>query len=99
MREYTAIAKRWFDRVNGNTYHSVRIIRNKDGKMIACPFTYGYERAYEQTALAAMLKSGWLPKKYNDKNVYLFQRENNYPIEWVVSDGLKRDCVANGKEA
>ena len=26
-----------------------------------------------------------------------YERENNYPILWTVSDGLKRECVANGK--
>ena len=43
-------AKRWFDGVNGNTYHSVRVCI--DGSEIgSVPFAYGYERQYEQTAL------------------------------------------------
>lgn len=96
--EYTAIAKRWFDKINGNTYHSVRVIRNPDGKTIYQPFTYGYGDSYRQSALEVMLKEGWLPKEYTDKNKYMFERENNYPIYWDCSDGLKRDCVANGKD-
>lgn len=40
----------WFDKVNGNTYHAVRIQAN--GRIIhQIPLTYGYENAYEYTAL------------------------------------------------
>jgi len=102
--KFTAIAKKWHDKVNGNTYHSVRIIRNKDGKILACPFQYGYGDQYQQTALAAMCKAGWIPKIYGERfpsgvdNLFAYERENNYPILWTVSEGLKRDCVANGIE-
>ena len=54
-----------------------------------------------------MAKAKWLPKKYKRcsdclssknevPNLYLYERENNYPIAWSVSDGLKKDCVSNG---
>lgn len=91
-------AVRWFDRVNGNTYHSCRITRVSDKAVIVAPFQYGHGAAYKQSALEVMTKAGWLPSKYNDKNkVFLYRRENGYPIEFIVSDGLKRDCIANGK--
>lgn len=99
---YVCNAVKWFDKVNGNTYHSVRVTRCKDGVTIAHPFTYGYGEHYQYTALEVMLKAGWLPKKYFDThmgmegNIYLYERENKYPILWNVSDGLKRDCIANG---
>ena len=108
---FTAIVKRWFDKVNGNTYHSVRIVRQRDNALIVCPFQYGYDEHYRQTALATMFDAGWfknykrkdvnskpMRKSYNEQTVYLFERENNYPILWTVTDGLKRDCVANGQE-
>ena len=43
-------ARRWFQKTYGNTYHSVTVrIDNKEiGRN---PFTYGYERQFEQTAL------------------------------------------------
>lgn len=42
--------RRWFQRLYGNTYHSVRIF--KDGAMLVClPFEYGYGDCYLQTAL------------------------------------------------
>ena len=101
--KYVGTAARWFDRANGNTYHSVRITRTGDGKTIYCPFQYGYEDHYRQTALEAMAAAKWLPVKYrgrNDNGTYEamnYERENNYPIEWSVTDGLKRDCIRNGR--
>lgn len=40
--KFVCNAVRWFDKINGNTYHSVRITRIKDGKVIADQFQYGY---------------------------------------------------------
>lgn len=98
-KKFTVIAKRWFDKVNGNTYHSVRCIRHKDNAICVGPFQYGYGNHYKQTALAMMAKANWFPGiKYQDFDAqFQYERENNYPIIWVVSDGLKRDCVTNGK--
>ena len=101
--KFTAHACRWFDRANGNTYHSVRITRCRDGATLTCPFQYGYGDCYRQTALEAMAKAKWLPVKYRGhaahggSNAFYYERENNYPIFWSVSDGLKRDCIANGQ--
>jgi hypothetical protein len=100
--KFIGVAVRWFDKYNGNTYHSVRITRTRDGAVIACPFEYGYGDQYRQTALEAMAKAKWLPVAYRGKNegrgspAYKYERENNYPILWVVSNGLKRDCINNG---
>jgi len=101
--KFTAHACRWFDKINGNTYHSVRITRNSDGKQIVVGFTYGYGESYRYSALEAMSTAKWLPVKYrgiNKKNLtksWNYERENNYPIQWTVSDGLKRYCVENGE--
>jgi hypothetical protein len=94
--QFVCTAARWFDKVNGNTYHSVRITRCADGATIAAPFQYGYGDQYRQTALEAMLAAGWLEgQAYN--SLFRYERENGYPVLWNVTDGLKRDCVANGK--
>lgn len=108
--KFTAVVVKWFDRINSNMYHSVRITRHRDAKVLACPFTYGHGSAYEQTTLQAMVDAKWLPPKYRDEesrntetgarlhrhNYWTYQRENNDPILFTVSDGLKRDCLANG---
>jgi len=101
--KFTANAARWFDKVNGNTYHSVRIIRHSDGAILCCQFQYGYGDQYRYTALDAMARAGWIPARYNEPQPHggtycmAYERENDYPILWNVSDGLKRDCVANGE--
>lgn len=93
--KFTCNAVRWFDKINGNTYHSVRVTRNKDNNVLVHTLTYGYEEHYKQTALEIMLDNNWIPAKYQ-KELYMYERENEYPIDWNVTDGLKRDCVANG---
>jgi hypothetical protein len=91
-------AVRWFDKVNGNTYHSVRITRTKDKKVFCSEKeVYGYDDHYKQTALKIMFENKLLPKKYDSKNCYLYERENNYPILWECQNGLKRDMIANVK--
>lgn len=53
-------ARRWFERTNGNTYHSVRIF--KDGEQIVfLPFQYGYGEQWLQTALDWMREQGLIP--------------------------------------
>lgn len=96
--KFTVIAKKWFDRINGNTYHSVRCIRHKDNAVVTGSFRYGYGEHYKQTALQVMAGAIWLPGKYRGVagHPLNYERENNYPILWTVSEGLKRDCVANG---
>jgi hypothetical protein len=95
--KFVAHALEWFDRVKGNTYHSVRIIRCRDGKVLACPLTYGSGCQYHWTALAAMAKAKWLPPKYRPDGM-AYERQNNYPILWIVGKGNKRECVANGTQ-
>ena len=97
--KFTVIAVKWFGKVNGNTYHSVRCVNHETGELVVGAFQYGYGEQYKQTALAMMAKADWFPGiKYRDFDAqFAYERENNYPILWTVSDGLKRDCIANGK--
>lgn len=89
-------ACRWFDKVNGNTYHSVRITRCSDSAQIGSPLTYGYGDAYRQTALSLMLKEGWITG-YTDTTAYNYERDNNYPIYWDVVDTTLRETKLNGE--
>jgi len=101
--KYIAQAVKWFDQINGNTYHSVSITRCRDGTTIVAPFQYGYGNQYQYSALEAMAKAKWLPKKYRETdtngalNVWLYERENNYPVYWTITQGTKQECKANGK--
>ena len=93
--KYIVNAVKWWDKVNGNTYHSVRVTRCEDGKQLAGEMQYGYGDHYRQTALEIMVQAGWISDKYKIRP-YLFERENDYPISWNVQDGKKRECIANG---
>ena len=57
--KFTVIAKKWFDKINGNTYHSVRCVRHKDNAVVVGSFRYGYGEHYKQTALEVMFDAGW----------------------------------------
>lgn len=102
--KFVADVVRWFDWYNGNTYHSVRVQRCRDGAVLVCPMTYGYSDHYRQTALEAMAAAKWLPVAYRGDNDngspkwMCYERDNGYPISWHVSDSTKRDCKANGEE-
>ena len=99
---FTAHGARWFDRANGNTYHSVRVTRCRDGATLVCPMECGYGDQYRYTALEAMAVARWLPVAYRGRwengshKATSYEHDNGYPILWTVADGLKRDCVANG---
>ena len=100
--EFFVTAILYFDRKNGNTYHSCMIERTSDGATLYCSFTYGYG-VYKQTALDAMVDAGWLPEEYAGRNsngtpkYVMYERENGYPISWHVSNGTKKACVALGE--
>ena len=49
------LVKKYFDKVNGNTYHSVQFEIND--KIYHSGKTYGYERQYEQTFEDILLDS------------------------------------------
>jgi hypothetical protein len=96
--KFVVDAARWFDRINGNTYHALRITRIRDGAILKCGLQYGYGDCYRQTALRAMARAKWLPVKYRIENEsMLYECDNNYPIIWNVTDGLKRDAIALGE--
>lgn len=52
--------KRWFDRVNGNTYYSVDAYVN--GKHVGrIDYGYGYGDEYLQAATSMLARKGYLP--------------------------------------
>ena len=98
--KFVVTAARWFDRANGNTYHSARAVRMSDGAVLLCPLQYGYGDQYRHTALVAMADAKWLPVKYRGRHdngaalAMSYEMDNNHPIVWNVTDGRKRDAVA-----
>lgn len=97
-------AKEWFDKVNGNSYHSVRTTINygmPDEKTIYAPIQYGYGEQYEYTAFNSIVEAGYVPKhKILSITIPWRYYENNGIIERknIQRNCLKRDVVAWGKE-
>ena len=46
-KEINILVKKWFDKINGNTYHNVQFEFNN--KLFFQGLTYGYGCQYEQT--------------------------------------------------
>lgn len=81
------------------SYFSVRVVRLADNaQLLDIPWQRGYGEFYRQMALEAMSEAGWLPEKYSGRNAFLYERENDYPIEWNLRKGTKREMLRNLEE-
>ena len=85
---YVFLVKKWFDKINGNTYHSVEYHDFNTGKTITSGRVYGYGNHYEQTAYEMMFKHGYStdpsPKEF---------WENNSIHYYVVEVSRRRDLA------
>ena len=85
-RTITVIGRRWFEKVNGNTYHSVDVYVNGDhvGRE---PFAYGYGSQYEQTALEILYKAGIYTKDPEAKYSRVLWRTVDDNGDKLISSG------------
>lgn len=81
----TIVGRRWFEKTNGNTYHSVEVFDAEGKRIVRVPFAYGYGNQYMQTALQELVKLGLYPDTpgrhggfkaygrftYDDKNLFI----------------------------
>ena len=89
----------WFDKVNGNTYHSVQISIDGD---IACSSgkKYGYGSSWEQTACDLLRRLGYIP--LSGSNIYYISQFAEHVgkkyVYSTVSNVLKRDLFKKYKK-
>lgn len=100
IKSIMIIGKRWFDKVNGNTYCSSRVYINGEYSF-SVPWQYGYGSYYEQAAKQELEKRG-ITKVGNydngvSKSFWSYCNDNKIKYETVVTDGLKRDMVTWGE--
>ena len=76
--------KRWFDKVNGNTYHSVNVVLNGIQRYI--PMTYGYDSCYIQTAIESLVNDG-IFKDFSD---WIDWRNENHDKFYITVSDVKR---------
>ena len=82
MNKYVIEGKLWFDKINGNTYHSVNIIDvNKNESIINIPMTYGYGEQWKHTAYDELIKL----KLVKDKDRFNHEL-NSKRFIYIVSD-------------
>lgn len=95
-----ASCRRWFDKVNGNSYFSVWLTipqNDSSNRHIAIPFQYGYGSQWQYEVISLLAKYGFIPplKKYENGNTdygYLSDYERNGIVHWNDEGyGLKRD--------
>jgi len=89
------IGRRWFDRANGNTYHTaeVQVNGNFVGKS---SMTYGYDDQYVQTGKEILLQHYKLPRGMEDRSPLWQLREYGVTFRSFAYDGLKRDLAKGG---
>jgi hypothetical protein len=81
----TVIGKRWFEKTNGNTYHSVSVYVNGD-LVEHIPFTYGYGDMYMQNAGNIIFKNYETPlKKYSNGAMDRLWRLKEYGFKIIDS--------------
>jgi len=86
--ELIVLVKKYFDKANGNTYHSVQF--DIDNKIYHSGKTYGYKRQYEQTT-RDILQNDVVDVKTNyiSFNHTSLNNGNVVPIKYIVIDNCK----------
>ena len=64
-------ARRWFDRVNGNTYHAVQVFDGKELIAKKGGLNYGYGEQYRQTAFKLLIDLGYYSDERRENGTYL----------------------------
>lgn len=78
---FTIIGRRWFEKTNGNTYHSVEVYDESGKQIVRVPLAYGYGDQYRQTALDALVMLGIYPNTRASHGGYECYRRFNFSKE------------------
>jgi hypothetical protein len=96
IRSITVIGRKWFDKVNGNTYCTAQIIIN--GKTAGITdFEYGYGDFYTQAAGVWLERNGYIKlEKYangGSQMLWSYCSKNNIAYEAMSFYCLKRELT------
>lgn len=92
MKTVDVKAKEWFDKINGNSYFSARIIIDytlPTEQTIYLPFQYGYDEMYKQRAIEELKTRKLLPE-------YTYLSELDIIFRWNKVTSKKREAVEFG---
>ena len=79
MIKYVIHAKKWRDRINGNTYHSARVLDTEAHLQLAVPFQYGYSDQFISSSSDEMIRQGWIKEKLKGtdfQNIHIICEDN-----------------------
>ena len=89
----------WFDRVNGNTYHSARATIG-GVLQIGVPFQYGYGEQYVYSAQEKLAELGYLPIERHEngsvKPLWQEARDRGFTFTYNAEHVSKREAKAWG---
>ena len=86
---YTVIARKWFEKTNGNTYHSCEVY--KDSELIKrIPYTYGYGEQWKQTAFEILQECGEIDPTWDYWNFLQYTRENRNQFLFSVTEVMRK---------
>ena len=84
----------WFDKINGNSYFSAKVVINQGKEVFYLPFQYGYGNHYIDIATQELNAKGYLRmRKYGcyKKSLYTHCKDNNIFLFTSKKETLKRD--------
>lgn len=88
-RIITIIGKRWFDKLNGNTYFSAVGIVNGD-VVVTIQFEYGYESHYIDCIRRELERGGYLPNIIEYHSLSRHCHENGIKLNCFAIDVARR---------
>lgn len=78
------VGRRWFERTNGNTYHSAEIYVNNE-MVHKIDYQYGYGNQFEWEGMLWLSKNGYF-KDYKGQSPGMFCRERGVSYNTTVTD-------------
>lgn len=85
--------KKWFDKVNGNSYFSAQVTLNfgmQDEKTVFVPFQYGYGNAYLYESFRQLQMDGILNPDVTIYSPTEFSKDNSYILRHSLEEGCKK---------
>lgn len=87
LKSVEILARRWFQKSCGNTYHSCQVTVNGE-TLPKVQFAYGYGDQYLQTALSLLQSNGFFPKT-EDRLSSGVSKDTNDWYEWMRNNREK----------
>lgn len=89
MQSLVVIGRRWFDKVNGNTYHTAEILI--DGlRLYKSERTYGYDQQYLHTARTWLETNGYATFDGHHEHLWRWAERVGVTFSYSVTDVARK---------